>query len=51
MLLLHNDHFCDSTSFSAPLVKEETEISDLELIACDSETSLEVANIRVLVKG
>lgn len=46
-----SDHFCDSSSFCALLVKAETEISDLELIACDSVTSLKVANIHVLVKG
>lgn len=51
MLLLQNDHFCDSTSFGAPLVKAETEISDLELIAFDSEISLKVVNIHVLDKS
>lgn len=43
--------FSRITTFDALLVKAETEISHLELIACDPETSLKVANIHVLVKG
>lgn len=41
--------FSRITTFDALLVKAETEISHLELIACDP--SLKVANIHVLVKG
>lgn len=51
MSLLQKDHFCDSTSFGALLVKAGTAISDLELIACDSEISLKVVNIHVLDKN